>query len=271
MALIPPVFLDCVVAIGLEHKESEAVWVASGFLYGDSIGKAQDGRPGYQVYLVTNRHVLEGNAQIHLRFNPVEDQAARQYIIDILDSDGKPKWMAHQNHGIDLAIVPVNAQRLQAEGIRFSCFYSDRDCANTRKMTELGITEGDFVYVLGFPMGLIGGKRNFVIARGGIIARVRDTLAHFSDEFLIDTFIFPGNSGGPVISKPELLSIRGTKSQSAAYLIGVVTGYIPYKEVAISQQTREPRVIFEENSGLAAVHPIDSVEGILERSGQQAV
>ena len=52
-----------------------------------------------------------------------------------------------------------------------------------------------------------------------------------------------------------------------AWLIGVVSGYVPYEDVAISAQTNRPRVIFEENSGMAVVIPIDralDAIGILE-------
>ncbi|MCW3996945.1 MAG: serine protease, partial [Candidatus Bathyarchaeota archaeon] len=129
-----------------------------------------------------------------------------------------------------------------------------------QRLNDLGIMEGDFAYVLGFPMGLIGKNRNTVIARSGTIARIRDTLAKNNKEFLIDAFVFPGNSGGPVISKPELFAIEGTKSQRASYLIGIAKSYVPYRDFAISRQTRRLRVIFEENSGLAAVHPIDYVQ-----------
>jgi len=34
VALIPPFFLDCVVAIGTDDYDAERVWIASGFLYG---------------------------------------------------------------------------------------------------------------------------------------------------------------------------------------------------------------------------------------------
>jgi hypothetical protein len=48
-------------------------------------------------------------------------------------------------------------------------------------------------------------------------------------------------------------------------LIGVVRGFIPYTDVAVSQQTLRPRVTFEENSGLAEVIPVDQVnETIVE-------
>src|SRR5207248_1509243 len=81
-----------------------------------------------------------------------------------------------------------------------------------------------------------------------------------SSSFLLDSFVFPGNSGGPVALKPELLSIQGTKSVSQAYFIGVVTSYQTYQEAAVSPQTKRTRIIFEENSGLAEVLPPDYIE-----------
>jgi len=125
--------------------------------------------------------------------------------------------------------------------------------------------EGDFAYVLGFPMGIVGERRSTVIVRRAAIARIRDALDKSSNDFLIDAFIFPGNSGGPVVSKPEAISIRGTKSQSASYLIGIVRSHVSYRDVAVSRQTNLPRVIFEENSGLATVHPVDSFQEIIPR------
>ena len=112
-------------------------------------------------------------------------------------------------------------------------------------------------------MGLVGGKRNAVIARSGTIARIRDMLTKESHEYLIDAFVFPGNSGGPVVSKQEITAIKGTKSQKASYLIGFVKSFVPYRDVAVSLQTKRPRVVFEENSGFAAVHPIDYVQEIV--------
>jgi hypothetical protein len=108
-------------------------------------------------------------------------------------------------------------------------FQSDKHVANVQKLNELGIMEGKFAYVLGFPMGLVRKTRNTVIARSGTIARIRDTLTKNNKEFLVDSFVFPGNSEGPVVSKPEIMAIAGTKSQNASYLIGIVKEYISYQ------------------------------------------
>ena len=74
----------------------------------------------------------------------------------------------------------------------------------------------------------------------------------------------PGTSGGPVINKPEIISITGTKSANQSNLIGIVKSYIPYQDIAVSKQTGRPRVIFEENSGLATVHPVDYIDEIID-------
>jgi len=60
------------------------------------------------------------------------------------------------------------------------------------------------------------------------------------------------------------MAISGTKAYSKASLIGMVSGYVPYQDVAYSLQTKRPRVIFEENTGLAVVVPVDRIAEVVE-------
>lgn len=259
MALIPPFLLDCVVAIGEDEEKKQ--WVASGFLYGSFVRKIDEEISEYYVYLVTNRHVIQGKKLVYLRFNPVEAKPAKEYTL------GFPKEnppIFHPDPDIDLAVIRLNTNLLRADSIQFNFFNSERHIAGRKTIEDLGLTEGDFGYILGFPMGLVGGERNFVIVRQATIARIRDYLAGVSKEILMDCMIFPGNSGGPVITKPEMIAIEGTKSQGSGYLLGVVAGYIPYRDVAISEQTKMPRVVFEDNSGLAFVIPIQYLVDLIQ-------
>ena len=256
MALIPPVFLDCVVAIGIDVGEENRRWVASGFLYGNFLSKVDEKNNQYDVYLVTNRHVLEGQKVVYLRFNPRDAVPAREYTLQFAGVENPAVYSTHSDPDIDLAVVKIDANILDKDGIRFAFFKSDQHVADRKSLEDLGFTEGDFGYVLGFPMGIVGEERSFVIVRQGAIARIRDYLAGASKEILMDCMIFPGNSGGPVVNKPEAMSIQGTKSQSAAYLIGVVAGYLPYRDVLKSQQTNEDRMIVVENSGLSSIVPV---------------
>ena len=260
MALIPRFFLDCVIAIGVPSGKGQVKWIASSFLYGDFFKKAGEEKSIYHVYLVTNRHVFNGLKEVHLRFNPTGKEPAKTYSLDLVDTQSKKLWTPHTDPNIDIAVTTININLLKEHGIQFAYFQSDQHVAALDKVAELGITEGDFIYTLGFPMELVGPERNYVIVRSGNIARIQCAIEHRSNEFLIDALTFPGNSGGPVVTKPEAIAIHETKAVSSAYLIGVVQSYLPYQDFAISEQTKKPRVMFEENSGLTAAIPIDFVK-----------
>jgi S1-C subfamily serine protease len=260
MALIPPFFLDCVVAIGSPSAPGGAQiqWTASGFLYGRRSNPEEE-KKRYRTYLVTNRHVFDGKNAAVLRFNPVAAEPAKEYLVTLVGSSNRPVWVGHPDLEVDVAVLPINANLLKADGMMFHIFQDDAHAVNRAKMIELGLSEGDGVYALGFPMGLVGKHRNYVIVRQGGIARVRDMLAGASKEFLVDIGIFPGNSGGPLVSRPEAMAIEGTDSQQDAHLLGIVSEYLAYEDVAISAQTKRARIIFEENMGLAKVFPIDFI------------
>lgn len=263
MALIPSFFLDCVVAIGFENAEKERHYAATGFLYGKLIKQEEENKT-YRIFLVTNKHVFNDSKTAWLRFNPEGDEPAKEFEVLLIDNNNKQTWHVHPDQEVDLAIIGINGSFLSEQGIRFSFFRSDQHITTRAQATEVGISEGDGVFILGFPMGMIGEKRNFVIVKQGVIARIRDTLAGHTKEFLVDASIFPGNSGGPVVSRPEVVSIQGTKANGNASLLGVVSSYVPYQDVAISMQTKRPRIIFEENSGLASIVPVDYLVEIID-------
>jgi S1-C subfamily serine protease len=263
VARIAPHYLDCVVAIGFHDEDPEIHWAASGFFYGHFERQINEEESYYRVFLVSNRHVFTGRQIAKIRFNPTGQEPAAEYDIELTTPSGKPGWYTHKDPEVDIAAIQINAQALRDAGIELSMILSNHHTANLSKCREMGVSEGDGVFVLGFPMGIVGEQRNYVIIRHGAIARIRDLLAGIGKEFLLDTLIFPGNSGGPVIIEPSSGSIQGTKPIKASYVIGIVKSYVPYQDVALSVQTNRPRIIFEENSGLASAHPIDHVEEMI--------
>ena len=59
MALIPPSFLDSVVALGMQSQDKNIHFTGTGFMYGYPTGEVNDnGAPTYWTFLVTNRHVV---------------------------------------------------------------------------------------------------------------------------------------------------------------------------------------------------------------------
>lgn len=118
------------------------------------------------------------------------------------------------------------------------------------------IKEGDDIFFLGFPLQIgVTANRITPIARSGMVA-----LRNEDETFLIDANVFPGNSGSPVFFKPCPFETRDQEIKFGPVrppkLLGLITSYIPYEEVAVSPQTGLPRVSFQENSGLAIVLPM---------------
>ena len=185
------------------------------------------------------------------RFNLSTGQATQPYPIEL--------WVSHPGN-LDVAAAPLDATAFIDSGIEYQVFASDRDVLTKQQvLQETGIREGNGIYILGFPLELVGKERNYVIARQGILACVQDWLRSDEDTFLIDASIFPGNSGGPVLTQPEIIAVGNDKPYGKSSLIGMVASYVPYNDLAISQQTGQPRVMFQENSGLGRVIPVDAI------------
>ena len=116
------------------------------------------------------------------------------------------------------------------------------------------------------PMNLVNDAVKAPICRLGCISRVADAFlaGQGAVNFLVDAQTFPGNSGGPIISRPEYVSVQNTPSNTSVNLIGILSAYIPYRDTLVSQQTGQPVMIREENSGLTIVHPVDRIKEVVE-------
>ena len=264
MALIPPGYLNAVVALGVPTEENTVQYIATGFLYSHpSREEPNDRERNFKVFLVTNRHVVEGSDVIVTRFNRPLNRPSQIFPIESKAMDESTRWTTHPR-GADVAVIPISVETLNQYGIEIEIFQGNKDTISLEEAQQL-ISEGDGVFVLGFPMGLAGEERNYTIVRHGTIARIQDWFQG-NPNILIDSFIFPGNSGGPVVTKPEQVRITNTQSIMSSRLIGMVSSYISYEEVAISEQTDKRRMVFQENSGLAVVVPIDVIQETVDHA-----
>lgn len=260
MALLPPFFLDTVVALGVGSDPSNRRWIGTGFIFGHLVEPVSNEKDKqYRLWLITNKHVLSCLKEVFIKFNSATEPNSADYRVELVAKNGKTRWIGHEDEKTDVAAIFLNAGFLRAENRHFSFIRSDQHVLTRDKMATDRVTEGDRVFVLGFPMGLVATERQYVICRSGSFARVRDYLENSTKDYLVDVPVFPGNSGGPVIICPSALAIQGTNMINKADFIGVVKSYVPYQDAAISQQTGRPRIVFEENSGLTSVEGAQAV------------
>jgi hypothetical protein len=140
--------LDCVVAIGVVNADTSKTWIGTGFLVGRFDKKIDDSRNNYHIFLVTNKHVLQGQKSIIVRFNPEPSATgmALDYTIEL--DEGKTTWAGHPRAEIDVSAISINPSVLKEHSRRFAYFHSDANILCIKDMVEQKVSEGDFIYAL---------------------------------------------------------------------------------------------------------------------------
>ena len=258
MALIPPGYMKAVVSLG-ERREDDYHHAGTGFVHYYPVNE-HGGTTYYRAFLVTNKHVADGDPT-HVRFNNLQSGLEIRPLMEVVYED----WFRHPVN--DVAVVPLcepgplTTEPLREKGTTFI----------GRLVTPPGqelrsIAEGLGVFLIGFPLGIVGEYRNYPIVRSGVIARIQMWLNGDERTFLIDAPAFPGNSGGPVILRPTAAALKGTKAITHAYLIGLVSESISHMDTAFSFQTKTPRIVFVENTGISVVEPYTAIEETIEEA-----
>lgn len=210
------------------------------------------------LVLITAKHVVADPADSTRPVNDnlvyrINQQEGSAYLLkDLqLEEKGYGKWFLSKTHDVACRFIELEA------------ISKHRIITPDKFLPTIQLHTGANLLVLGFPMGLRSEAHPNPIARKGMVARAD------KDDLLVDAFVFPGNSGGPVLYEPPI-KIQGKGLITSPFineehLVGLVTGFLPYRETAISQHTKRPRVVFEENSGLAKIVPADAIKELMNR------
>ncbi|MFH0828241.1 MAG: serine protease [Candidatus Omnitrophota bacterium] len=214
------------------------------------------------VYLITAKHVIKDkrtdglkSGELFIFFNSKNGTLSLRSLTRFKE-EYNVDWLFHQNPEVDIAMIPFGVDlatddvRVLSEGL----FYPSKE-----------ITELFEVFFLSYQPGIEALKKISPIVRGGMVSIINE-----DKTFYIDGFAFPGNSGSPVFlrfsplavdkeGEPYFLNLReglGIK------LVGIMGEYLSYQEVAVSTQTGRARMVFEENTGLSKVWPVDYINEI---------
>lgn len=262
MAIIPSFFMDAVVSLGVALPNGQKQWIGTGFL----VGRHEQSDPEqFTVYIVTNKHVVKDKKLLFVRFNNEKDVGVKDLPMPLEDK-GNKYFSEHPAPHTDIAAIQILPKVITDNQLKLRFIDEDKHSLTLEQMKNTGVEEGSLIYALGFPMNLVNDMYKAPICRLGCVARVSDAFIAptATESYLVDAQTFPGNSGGPIISRPEQMSISGTPTNASANLIGILSAYIPYREILFSAQTGKDRMIQEENSGLTIVHPVDRIKEVIE-------
>ena len=182
----------------------------------------------------------------------------------ILEKDGLPSYKIHPQNDIDIAVLQLDASVILDKNLIFQGFNIDTQALSSVELREEGVDEGSLIYMLGFPMGLVNHTSNLPLCRLGCIARMSEAQINENHNILVDVQNFPGNSGSPIVLRPDTSAIIGTKSLNRSVLVGIIHSYIPYQEQLVNSQTRRVVEVRSENSGIANAHPVEYIRDVID-------
>ena len=246
---------------------------ATGFLYGyPSRKKQSDENSDFRLWLVTCAHVIEtvmnlGHENILVRMNKSIHGEMKTFNIPLNDGQNYA-WHFHPN--MDVAVIASSPDDFESKGVDWEIFASGRNSLTKDECVQFGLSEGDGVFILGFPVGWREGKQDYPVVRHGVLAQVQGWFSGDHDTFLVDGSGFPGNSGGPVVTVPQVAAITGTRLNSRSDLIGMVSKGKNYKIMP-----KEPHGLEEwadlikqlglrESADLIEVVPVDAIDETIQ-------
>ena len=259
MSLIPKQFMDSVVLISTQNDSYRSF--ATGFFVGRKFSENT-----YCIYLVTNKHVIENEKSLNLWMIHKNKEETISFPIDLYDEVGQPKYYLNSNKKVDVAVIklPVNSENLDNSDFNF--INIDENTLISEELINNDNAEGSLVYMLGFPMSTTFDNSSLKpISRLGSIARMNKKEILKQGYAWADIQNFKGNSGSPILLRPELMHLNGTNALEKSALIGVVCGYAPYKNKVKENKDKETEFFIEENSGLAGFVPIEYVIQIIDK------
>lgn len=271
--VVSPEHLQCVVALGRFTEEDEIVTTgrlmreaASGFMYAfPRSGKRNNESDGFWPWLVTCKHVVReiGGGfrpeQMILRMNMENHHGTQMFAIPLRETTDDPSWFLHPTK--DVAVIPIVWEDLDKRGVQWRVFAAGRDAISRREAAILGLSEGNSVFMLGFPTGWRPGRQDYPIVRHGVLAQVQGWLNEDHETFLVDGSGFPGNSGGPVITSPQFETASESGNVPRAAMIGMVSESKLYP-IATGGQT------LNESADLIEVIPVEAIDETIESAMQ---
>ena len=227
--------------------------IGTGFLVGLPSAKTNAaGHAGFQIVLVTAKHVVteaNGTLKSHLAYRLNNRSANSDLVPELSMERYAGRWFFSTNHDVACRFIAIRDSDVKTFSLDMF-------------LRQQSIQPGAPAFIIGFPLGLRSESYTVPIVRRASVA--------FVDQvgLMVDGFTFPGNSGGPVVYSSFLgntVPIQRGGVISGDALIGLVSSSLNYTDVAVSQQTKRPRISFEENSGLTHVVPAEAIQSLLQR------
>ncbi|MBR7743134.1 trypsin-like peptidase domain-containing protein [Phycicoccus sp. BSK3Z-2] len=158
------------------------------------------GKGGVAMVLVTNKHVVHGQARAVLHFIAADETTASPNLgAEISVGVDPASFVGHPDPNIDVAILPLGGLIDQLRAAGRTPFFTHVDAASAATPEVLAEYEPiEPITFIGYPNGLYDSGSLLPIARRGHSATALNVDYEGKPIFLVDASVFPGSSGSPV-------------------------------------------------------------------------
>ena len=159
---------------------------------------------GVALIVVTNKHVVEGAANVTLHFLGGTGSGQPALGTDRPLVTTPDQFVGHPDPEVDIAMIGVGGALQQLADAGTPAFFrsvSPAMCATPEVLREFEPIEP--VTFIGYPNGLFDSASLLPIVRQGHAATALNVDYQGKPTFLIDASVFPGSSGSPVFLVPR--------------------------------------------------------------------
>ena len=217
-------------------------------------------RPRELLFLVTSAHVVGRNRQrIDVLFQPSEGDEPVIYSVTARSGAGPSTWFANRTR--DLAALLLDPARLPENEIHGRSFDVETDTLSIPELRKCEIVEGTEGLLVGFVRPWQNDRWEYPAVRSVALAEIPKR-GRSGTPLLVEGTAFPGDSGSPVIVKPERGVGRHPDTATDGKLLGIAHGIGTSESMKVSDDAAG-RLQIEETATLIHLVPVDALRTLL--------
>ncbi|MYE44421.1 MAG: hypothetical protein F4X79_10415 [Acidobacteria bacterium] len=251
--------LDTVVILKAFDANDEFCGAGTGFF---CYARHSHRRTRKLLFLVTNAHVVgRVRRRFDVLFRPPGAEEAFVYSVTAKSGAGPGTWFTAEY--CDIAALLLDATQIPDE-IQVRAFDVETDTLSIRELRQAGIAEGAEGRLVGFVEAARGTRLEYPAYRSVTLAQIPRRWGLITPLFVEGT-AFPGNSGSPVILKPEPGFGQRPNTDPDGKLIGITRAVGSTWSMGLLDGDRAP-IEVDENATIVHLVPVDDLRALLHRA-----
>jgi Trypsin-like peptidase domain len=209
--------------VRIEAQSTNGKCVGTGFFYSFKTTN------GDIPVIVTCSHVINGAKTGVIYFASAGNEPFQRKVAQepLVFQNFESLWLKHPDGKTDLAVMPIAPymRQLADKGVNLDFIpFDDSLLPSESELKDSSIFVS--IKMIGYPIGIWDAHNNLPVVRTGMTATDLSVDYNGEPEFLVDTAVFPGSSGSPILyadeGTPAFIGGAYIQTPSKLLLLGIV-------------------------------------------------